>query len=483
MPKIISIVNQKGGVGKTTTTLNIGAGLSKLGKKVLLIDLDPQSNLTEYLNHDYEQDKPNISDLMLDTTLNIGAGLSKLGKKVLLIDLDPQSNLTEYLNHDYEQDKPNISDLMLDTLNIGAGLSKLGKKVLLIDLDPQSNLTEYLNHDYEQDKPNISDLMLDISNNKKINIKNSICSNDKEDLDYIPSNISLSSADLFLSQTMCREKVLDKIVKDTSLSDYDYIIIDCLPSLSILLVNALACSDSIIIPVQTQKFALDGVSLLLQVFNMVKDNINPKLKIDGILLTMTDNTNMSKAVEKSLREDFKDIVFKSTIKKSVEAISLSSADLFLSQTMCREKVLDKIVKDNSLSDYDYIIIDCLPSLSILLVNALACSDSIIIPVQTQKFALDGVSLLLQVFNMVKDNINPKLKIDGILLTMTDNTNMSKAVEKSLREDFKDIVFKSTIKKSVEATNSTYKRQSLITTSKSKLGEQYLNVTNEYLERI
>ncbi len=85
--------------------------------------------------------------------------------------------------------------------------------------------------------------------------------------------------------------------------------------------------------------------------------------------------------------------------------------------------------------------------------------------------------------MVKDNINPKLKIDGILLTMTDNTNMSKAVEKSLREDFKDIVFKNTIKKSVEATNSTYKHQSLITTSKSKLGEQYLNVTNEYLERL
>ncbi len=122
-------------------------------------------------------------------------------------------------------------------------------------------------------------------------------------------------------------------------------------------------------------------------------------------------------------------------------------------------------------------IDCLPSLTIRLVNALACSDSIIIPVQTQKSALDVISLLLQVFNIVKDNINSKLKIDVILLTMTDNTNMSKAVEKSLREDFKDIVFKSTIKKSIEATNSTYNHQSLISKSKSKLEEQYLNVTN------
>ncbi len=100
------------------------------------------------------------------------------------------------------------------TLNISAELSKLGKKALLIDLDPRSNLTEYLNHDYEQNKPNISDLMLDISNNKKVNIKNAICTNDKENLDYMPSNISLSSADLFLSQTMCGEKVIDKIVKD-----------------------------------------------------------------------------------------------------------------------------------------------------------------------------------------------------------------------------------------------------------------------------
>ncbi len=86
------------------------------------------------------------------------------------------------------------------TLNIGTELSTFGKKVLLIEFDPQSNLTEYLNHDYEQDKPNISDLMLGVSNNKKVNIKNAICTNDKENLDYIPSNISLSSADLFLSK-------------------------------------------------------------------------------------------------------------------------------------------------------------------------------------------------------------------------------------------------------------------------------------------
>ncbi len=111
--------------------------------------------------------------------------------------------------------------------------------------------------------------------------------------------------------------------------------------------------------------------------------------------------------------------------------------------------------------YDYIIIDCLPSLGILMVNALAASDYVIVPVQAQKFALDGISLFLNAFRMVKTNLNPDLKLMGVLLTMYDNTNMSKAVYESLKNQFYDSLFDTIISRSVEATNSTYAQKSLV----------------------
>lgn len=201
-------------------------------------------------------------------------------------------------------------------LNIAAGLKKVGKKILLIDLDPQGNLSEYLGYNFEG--KTITDMMLAEINSQAQEII-SIIKTSEEGLDYIPSNITLSGADIFLSTVICREQVLKRILKRDEFKVYDYIIIDCLPSLGILLTNALATSDELIIPVQAQKFALDGLKHLEQVYKMVKNNINQSLEIKGILLTMTDNTNMAKAVEQSLLDTYKELVFKTKIRRSVEA--------------------------------------------------------------------------------------------------------------------------------------------------------------------
>lgn len=204
-------------------------------------------------------------------------------------------------------------------VNIAVGLVKEGKKAVGIDLDPQANMSEYLGYEYEG-LYNVSDLMVAAANNILDGecIKKSII-HSAEGVDYIPSNIKLASADLFLSNVMCREQILKRILKREEFDEYDYIIIDCLPSLGILLTNALAAADSLLIPVQTQKFALDGLVQLEQVYEMVKLNVNPGLKIDGVLLTMLDNTNMSKAVEAALESKYGDTLFVTRIHRSVEA--------------------------------------------------------------------------------------------------------------------------------------------------------------------
>jgi len=204
-------------------------------------------------------------------------------------------------------------------VNIAAGLVKKGKKVLAIDLDPQANMSEYLGYEYDG-MFSISDLMVAAANNDLSDdcITQSIIHNG-EGIDYIPSNIKLASADLFLSNVMCREQVLKRILKREIFSQYDVILIDCLPSLGILLTNALVAADGLIIPVQAQKFALDGLVQLEQVYEMVKLNVNPNLKIDGVILTMFDNTKMSKAVESALELKYGETLLVTRIHRRVEA--------------------------------------------------------------------------------------------------------------------------------------------------------------------
>lgn len=198
-------------------------------------------------------------------------------------------------------------------VNIAAGLVEKGKKVLCIDLDPQGNLSDYLGYTF----PENSHTMVDILNGKST-ISECIVHNSAENIDYIPADITLATADMFLAQTMCREQVLKRALDSEELP-YDYILIDCLPSLGILVTNALSAADSVIIPVQAQKFALNGIVQFEDIFNLVKQNINPTLTIVGILETMTDGTNMTKEVDKALKERYGSLVFDTSISKRIEA--------------------------------------------------------------------------------------------------------------------------------------------------------------------
>lgn len=203
------------------------------------------------------------------------------------------------------------------TLNLAAGLVQKGKKTLVIDYDPQKNLSDYLG--FEPDEGiTIAELMLAVAQGTAIDAKAAIRTN-KEGIDFIPSNILLSSADMFLAQAMFREQIMKNVFSDPAFENYDYILIDCLPSLGVLLTNALMASDSVIIPVQAQKFALDGIDALLSAFELVKKCGNRNIEIEGFVLTMADGTNMSKAVEETLFERFPDAAFNTKISRSVEA--------------------------------------------------------------------------------------------------------------------------------------------------------------------
>lgn len=216
MGKIISVANQKGGVGKTTTTVNLSTILAKKGKKVLLIDTDPQGNATS------------------------GLGVSK----------DVELSVYDILIGDTEFD---------ETLQETA-------------------------------------------------IKN---------LKVCPSNISLAGAEVRLVSMMSREQRL-KTKLDKIKDQYDYILIDCPPSLGLVTLNAFTASDSVLIPVQCEYFALEGLGQLLNTVNLVKKHLNKNLEIEGALLTMYDaRTNLSNQVVKEVKKYFEDKVYKTVIPRNV----------------------------------------------------------------------------------------------------------------------------------------------------------------------
>lgn len=218
MSKVIAIANQKGGVGKTTTNVNLSSCMAAQGKKVLTIDIDPQGNTTS------------------------GLGMQK-----------------------NKEDVPSIYDVLINGVDASEAI-------------------------------------------QKTKIKN---------LDIIVSNIQLAGAEIELVSVMARELVLKRAIENIK-DKYDYIFIDCPPSLGLITINALTAADNVLVPIQCEYYALEGLSQLLNTIKLVKQHLNPDLEIEGVVLTMFDaRTNLSIQVVDEVKKYFKDKVYRTIIPRNV----------------------------------------------------------------------------------------------------------------------------------------------------------------------
>lgn len=277
MAKVIAISNQKGGVGKTTTTVNLAVALAYAGKKVLCVDLDPQGNLTSTLS----KDKP--KHLKMTITSAFDAYCDD--------------------NNDFET---------FDTSRIIMRYEILGEK---------------------------------------------------KSLDFIPANLTLAGKENKINAAMARERLLENIVAPVA-EQYDFILIDCMPSLSILTINAFAYADAVLIPVQPEEYSVNGLEALLNTVIKAKKNLNRKLIIEGVLITLLDSrVNQHKGLVKNLKEEiqkfpyadklFKRIVFESEIPRTIkvsEAINKKLSVIEYSNNspaaLAYEKAAEEILEAN-----------------------------------------------------------------------------------------------------------------------------------------
>ena len=217
--RIIAMCNQKGGVGKTTTTINLGAALAEYGRRVLIVDFDPQ-------------------------------GAASAG--------------------------------------LGINANELDRTIYSVLMEPRSDVREI------------------------------ICETSVEGLDIVPANIDLSAAEVTLVTEVAREHALTRVLRPVA-DDYDVVLVDCQPSLGLLAVNALTAAHGVVIPLEAEFFALRGVALLMETIDKVSERINPRLQLDGILVTMYDGRTLhAREVLERVREGFGDRVFETVINRTIK---------------------------------------------------------------------------------------------------------------------------------------------------------------------
>lgn len=197
-------------------------------------------------------------------------------------------------------------------INLSASLASLGKKVLALDLDPQGNMTSGLGVDKDQVENSVYDLIIG-----QTGIEECICKEVIENLDVLPSNINLSAAEIELIGVENKEYIIRNEMKKVK-ERYDFVIIDCPPALSMLTINAMTTADSVLVPIQCEYYALEGLSQLIHTINLVQERLNPALVIEGVVFTMYDaRTNLSLQVVENVKDNLDQTIYKTIIPRNI----------------------------------------------------------------------------------------------------------------------------------------------------------------------
>lgn len=208
------------------------------------------------------------------------------------------------------------------TINLSACLAEAGKRVLVIDMDPQGNTTSGLGIEKDEAENTIYEVIL-----RTVDIKDAIIKDIFDNLDIIPSNVNLAGAEIDLIDVDNREYILKDSLAEVK-DNYDFIILDCPPSLSMLTVNAMTASNTVLVPIQCEYYALEGLTQLMHTINLVKKKLNKKLELEGVVFTMYDSrTNLSLQVVENVKDNLQEKIYKTIIPRNIRLAEAPSHGL------------------------------------------------------------------------------------------------------------------------------------------------------------